>query len=179
MREAVARAITIDGVRALECSKLAAAFHEAGHCVVYALQRNHPARASIWPIWEFGQRQWIGRTYGIPKWHVDGGTPVEADLEQAQSQLAGVVAEALFDADYRLASSLDEIVISQSIARTAAIKMVSDAEELWLDTVVEVASKLKAHELNVREIANELMKKGNIKARRLRALLQPVGRIDE
>jgi hypothetical protein len=100
MREAVARAITIDGVRALECSKLAAAFHEAGHCVVYALQRNHPARASIWPIWEFGQRQWIGRTYGIPKWHVDGGTPVEADLEQAQSQLAGVVAEALFDADY-------------------------------------------------------------------------------
>jgi hypothetical protein len=57
--------------------------------------------------------------------------------------------------------------------------MVSDAEELWLDTVVEVASKLKAHELNVREIANKLMKKGNIKARRLRALLQPVGRIDE
>jgi hypothetical protein len=179
MREAVACAIAIDGVRALECSKLAAAYHEAGHCVVHALQRNLPARASIWPIWEFGQCLWIGRTYGIPKWHVDGGTLVEADLKQAQAQLAGVVAEALFGADYRLASSLDEIVIAQSIVRTVAIKIRRDPEVVWLRTLAEVASRLKAHERLVHEIADELMRKGRIKARRLGRFLQTVGSADD
>jgi hypothetical protein len=128
---------------------------------------------------EFGRLQWIGRTIGTPKWHVDDGTPAEADLKQAQSQLAGVVAEALFDADYRLASSIDEIVISQSIVRTAAIKMRRDVEELWLNTLFEVASKLRAHQWIVREIANALMNRGSIKARHLRALLETVGSGDE
>ena len=173
------RALAIGGPRAFECPKSSAALHEAGHCLIDALNGTLPASASIWPIWEFGRLQWIGRTNGTPKWHVDDETPAAADLKQAQSQLAGVVAEALFDADYRLASSIDEIIISQSIVRTAAIKMLRDAEELWLNTLTEVACKLKAHERTVRQIANALMNRGGIKARRLRALLQAVGGGDE
>jgi hypothetical protein len=179
MQAMLAAALVIDGPRAVECPKSSAAFHEAGHCLIDALNGTLPASASIWPIREIGRLQWIGRTIGTSKWCVNDGTPAEADLKQARSQLAGVVAEALFDPDYRIGSSLDEIVISQSIARTAAIKLVSGVEELWLDTLVEVASKLKAHEWKVREIANELMKKGSIKARRLRALLKTVGGVDE
>jgi hypothetical protein len=172
-------ALSIDGPRAFECPKSSAALHEAGHCLIDALNGTPPASASIWPIRESGRVHWIGRTNGIPKWHVDGETPAEADLKQAQSQLAGVVAEVLFDADYRRASSIDEIVISQSIVRTAAIKMRRDAEELWLHTLAEVASKLRAHEWTVREIANALMNKGSMKARRLRAPLQTVVGGDE
>jgi hypothetical protein len=173
MRAAAALALVIDGPQAFECPQSTAAVHEAGHCVMDALNGDYPARASIWPIVELGRTQWIGRTEGVPPWRVDARTPAEDDLKQAQSQLAGVVAEALFDS-YRLGSSIDEIVISQSIVRTAAIKMLLDTEGLWLETLDEVVSKLKPHEGIVRNLANELMHKGSIKARRLRALLLPI-----
>jgi hypothetical protein len=171
-REAMMRAVATDGMRALECTKRAAAFHEAGHCLIAIFDGTPPVRASIWPIQQYGQTQWIGRTYGTPKLRVTDKTPAEADLRQARSQLAGVAAEAVFDADYRLASSLDEIVISQGIVRTAALKTLRDPETLWLQTFFEVVKQLKAHDWLVREIAGELLHKGTIKGRRLTRLLQ-------
>lgn len=175
MSEAMERAVAIDGARALECSKRAAAYHESGHCVVYALDGILPARAIIWSIRELGRRQWIGRTDGIPKWRVDDRTPAEADLKHARSQLAGVVAEALFDADYRLASSVDEIVTAQTIVRFAAAKLLCDAETLWWRTLASVAHRLHGHAHIVNEIAGELMRKESLKSRRLARLLQMVG----
>jgi hypothetical protein len=179
LREAVERAFALDGMRAFECTKRAAAFHEAGHCVIQALDRNPPMRVGIWPIRKFGMSHWIGRADGTSRWRVDHKTTVEADLKQARSQLAGVVAEALFDADYRLASSIDEIVISQVIVRSAATKTHRHAERLWWKTLLDVMCRLKAHERPVLQIADELMHKGNIKARQLAHLLQTVvGAVD-
>ena len=102
MYEKLVMALTIDGARAFDCPKTSAAFHESGHCVISALQGHTPSKASIWSVIEFGRPQWIGRTDGIPKWTVNDSTPPENDLKQAQSQLAGVVSEALFDPNYRL-----------------------------------------------------------------------------
>jgi hypothetical protein len=40
-----ATALATDGPRALECPKSSAAFHEAGHCVIYAFEGMLPTRA--------------------------------------------------------------------------------------------------------------------------------------
>jgi len=80
MYEKLAMALAIDGVRAFDCPKTSAAFHESGHCVIGALQGHTPSKASIWSVIEFGRPQWIGRTDGIPKRTVNDSTPPENDL---------------------------------------------------------------------------------------------------
>ena len=167
-------AFAIDGRRAFECPKTSAAFHEAGHCVVGAVQGEHPSKATIWPI-KHGRVQWVGRTYGLPKWRVDGTTLAEDDLCHAESELAGVVSEWLFDPDFRLASSIDEIARAQGIVLTAATKLRRDVHQLWLETLVSVATILGANELVVRAIANELMHRELVNTRRLAHLLRSTG----
>jgi hypothetical protein len=167
-------AFAIGGPRAFECPKTSAAFHEAGHCVVGAVQGERPSKATIWPISEHGREQWIGRTYGLPKWRVDGTTLAEDDLCHARSELAGVVSELLFDPDFRLASSVDEIVRAQGIALTAATKLRRNVPQFWLETLVSVATILRANERVVRDIATELMNRRSVKAIRLAYLLQSI-----
>jgi hypothetical protein len=167
-------ALSIVGPRAFQYPKTSAAFHEAGHCVVGALQGSIPSKATIWPIVELGHQQWIGRTYGLPNWRVDKNTSADADLEHARSQLAGVVSEMLFDPDYRSGSSLNEVVTAQGIVRTAAAKLVRDPEQLWLETLLVTGRQLEANELAVRQIANVLMRLGSIMAR----LLQAASKVD-
>jgi hypothetical protein len=167
-------AFAMDGPRAFECPKTSAAFHEAGHCVVGAVQGERPSKATIWPIIEHGREQWIGRTYGISRWRVDDRTLAEADLQHAQSELAGVVSEMLFDPDFRLASSIDEIVRAQGIVLTAATKLRRDVRHLWLETFVSVATILRANERVVRDIATELMNRRSVKASRLAYLLRSI-----
>jgi hypothetical protein len=166
-------AFAIDGPRAFDCPKTSIAFHEAAHCVVGALQGNHPSKASIWPIIELG-RVWIGCTYGLPKWRVDSTTLAEDDLYRAESELAGVVSEWLFDPDFRLASSIDEIARAQGIVLTAATKLRRDVQQLWLETFVSVATILRANERVVRDIATELMNQRSVKASRLTYLLRSI-----
>ena len=168
-------AFAVGGPRAFDCPKTSAAFHEAGHCVIGALEGDRPSKASIWPIVELGRVQWIGRTYGFPKWRVDGTTQAEDDLRHAEFQLAGVVSEWLFDPDYRLASPIDEIARAQGIVLTAATKLRHDVQQLWLETFVSVATILKSKEPIVRGIATELMHRGSVKANRLAALLRSTG----
>jgi hypothetical protein len=156
-------------------AKTSAAFHEAGHCVVGALQRKHPSKASIWPIFELGRVQWIGRTYGLPKWRVDDRTLAEADLQHAQSELAGVVSEWLFDPDFRVASSIDELVRAQGIVLTEATKLRRHVQQLWLETFVSVETILRANERVVRDIAAELMTQGNVTKRGLAYFLRSIG----
>jgi hypothetical protein len=172
MLEITAMALAAEGLRAFDSPKSSAALHEAGHCVIDALDGDIPQRASIWRIVEFGRPQWIGRTEGAPRWRVDETTDAAADLKQARSQLAGVIAEILFDSDYRLGSSIDEILTSQSIAATAAVKLHCDPMELWWATCVEVQSRLTTNACAVHAIARVLSLKGNISARSLSRLLQ-------
>jgi hypothetical protein len=179
MRYLVGRALTHDGLRAFECPKSSAAVHEAGHCVIGALNGVIPSRATIWPVQEFGRPQWVGKTYGLPPLWVDDKTDAQADITHARSQLAGVVAESVFDPDYRVGSSTDEIAIATGILRTAATKMRCDPLQLLFETVAGIELDLKEHGGIVREIADELMRKGGVGGRRLQFLLQPIRVIGE
>ena len=136
------------------------------------LQGTTPSRASIWPIKELGRTQWIGRTYGLPKWSVNETTSPEADLQHAHSQLAGVASEALFDSDYRAGSSIDEIIIAQGIVLAAAAKLLRDERQLWLETLAFVACQLNANAAIVRRIAEILQCRGSISGRSLQRILR-------
>jgi hypothetical protein len=177
-RETLLLVLAKNGPRSLECPKTSAAFHEAGHCVVVAVQGSIPSKATIWPVVELGRSQWVGRTYGLPSWRVDANTNPQADLRHARSQLAGVVSEALFDRDYRQGSSLDEIVTAQGIVLSAATKLCRDPERLLLETFFEVAWQLKTNELVVRQLFDALIQRGSIKTRQLQQLLQALRKID-
>jgi hypothetical protein len=174
MRFLTERALAIGGLWAFECPKSSAAFHEAAHCVIGALDGAVPSRASIWPVLELGRLQWIGKTYGLPQLRVDGATDAKVDLRRARSVLAGVVAEVVFDPEYRPASSLDELVTGIAVIRVAAVKMRRDPMQLFIKTVADIELALKEHIEIVREIATQLLGKGSIKTRRLEFLLQPL-----
>jgi hypothetical protein len=133
-----------------------------------------PTRAAIWPIKRLGRTQWVGKTYGTPPWQVDDKTTVEADLSHARCLMAGVIAESLFDPDYRLGSSLDEWAIASGILQSAAVKSGRTIEYLWSTTLGEVASRLKRHEQQVFAISAELMSKHAIQGHRLSSLLAPI-----
>src|SRR5262245_27238872 len=45
-----------------ESPKTSAAWHEAGHCVIGAVDGNLPTKVSIWCVQKSGQSHWIGRT---------------------------------------------------------------------------------------------------------------------
>jgi hypothetical protein len=164
----------LGGLGAFDCPKPSAVVHEAGHCVMYASEGLMPTRAAIWPITRLGRTQWVGKTYGTPPWQVDDRTTAEADLSQARCLMAGVVAESLFDPDYRLGSSLDEWAIGSGIVQTAASKMNRQPEQLLASVLDDVACRLKLYEKQVFEIANELMQKHVIRGGHLRSLLAPI-----
>jgi hypothetical protein len=174
MRFLIERSLAIGGPRAFECPKSSAAFHEAGHCVIGALDGVVPSSANIWPVLELGRLQWIGKTYGLPQLRVDEKTDAEVDLRHARSSLAGVVAEIVFDPEYRLGSSLDELATATVVIRAAAMKLGRNPMQLFFETVAGTELALKGQVAIVREIATQLISKGSIKARRLQFLLQPI-----
>jgi hypothetical protein len=64
MRHLAERALASQGLRAFECPKSSAGLHEAGHCVIGAVDGVVPSRTAIWSIRKLGRLQWIGMTYG-------------------------------------------------------------------------------------------------------------------
>jgi hypothetical protein len=174
MSAIMAHVFVTDGPRAFDCPKSSATVHEAGHCVIHALNGGMPTRAAIWPEIIDGRTQWLGNTEGIGPWRVDEKTDVQADLRVAESKMAGVAAEYLFDLDFRPGSSIDEIAIARSIVEGVAFKMGRDPALVLAETWITVISRLKMHERIVREIASRLRRKRSIDARDLKLLLAPI-----
>ena len=166
------RAFELFGPRAFECPKSAAAAHEAGHCVFDALEGAIPLNATIWPIKVAGQTRWIGRTTCNLPFRSNAETSPQADLKFAKDQLAGVIAEALFDPQhYRIGSSLNEIAAAQLAINNAAIKSSRDPQALWFAVVAELSATLRANRRIAREIADVLMHKHVIRGSRLKKAL--------
>jgi hypothetical protein len=167
-----AAAVERDGPAALVCTERSTALHEAGHCVICALDGTLPTSARIWPILHDGGIEWLGRTEGIPGGRVDEHSPVAADVVIARSLLAGVVAEQTFDPDARSGSSTGEIASAIGVVKVIAHKTGRSPIEMWLEIERGIATSLRTHDKIVRRIANELMCKGSIEARRLQTLLK-------
>jgi hypothetical protein len=177
MAQLCAGVLETDGPRAFECPKSAAAFHEAGHCIISAHDGVPPSHATIWPIVVAGQSRWIGRTYFNVKYSTDAKTSPEEDQKFAEAQLAGVVAEWVFDL-YRAGSSLDEILSAQVAIMNASIKSGRQPEVLYRDVIDEIAATLKANKRIAREIADVLMSKHVIGGSRLKQALAQVRRVE-
>jgi hypothetical protein len=162
------------GERAFDYTKRSAAFHEAGHAVIFALDGMPPTSARIWPIIEEGRPQWFGHINAPCGGRVDSETPPPDDIKYVRSLLAGVISEQLFDPDYRFGSSIEEIATARAVIEVTAWKRRRNRAELWSETKAEIARRLKANEKTVRKIADELMRKGRINSRRLTYLLGPI-----
>jgi hypothetical protein len=167
------------GERAFEYTKRSAAFHEAGHAVIFALEGITPTSARIWSITEEGRPQWFGHIDAPSAGRVDSTTPPKDDIEYVRSQLAGVVSERLFDPDYRLGSSINEIATARAVIEVTAWKLQRDWKELWSETKAEVAKRLKTNEKVVCKIADELMRRGTINSHRIAYLLRDVRSVSD
>jgi hypothetical protein len=169
------RALAAEGPRAFEATPSAAAHHEAGHCVEYGLAGLRPTRARIWAKVVGNQTFWEGRTEcRDPSWSDHTTTPAN-DLSIARSQIAGALAELIFDrANFRAGSSIDEITIALALVSNAAHKLGCSFKPLWLDMLAALGADLKTHEAVVREIADVLMRCGSIAGSRLQRALAGV-----
>jgi hypothetical protein len=158
-------------------SKLSTALHEAGAAVILALFGIIPTSVGIRPITDEGRQQWLGYVDAPSTDGVDNETPARNDIKHAQTVLAGVVSERLFDPDFRLGVSADEIGGARAVIEIAARKLRRDCKELWSESIAEVEESLRANEKIVRWIAYELMRKRMIESRRLAHLLNAVRRV--
>jgi hypothetical protein len=122
-----------------------------------------------------GRTCWVGRTYCNVDYRVGPETSPSADLKFARIQLAGVLAEQLFDREhYRSGSSLDEIATAQAALGAAAAKSGRKPEALWLDMVAGLGATLEANQQTAEEIADVLMSKHVITGSRLKQALGQV-----
>jgi hypothetical protein len=126
-------AVERDGPAALVCTKRSTALHEAGHCVIGALDGTLPTSARIWPIQDDGGIEWLGRTEGIPGGRVDEHSPVAADIVIVRSLLAGVIAEKIFDPDARSGSSTNEIASAIGVAKLIGHKTSRRPDEVFAE----------------------------------------------
>jgi hypothetical protein len=128
----------------------------------------------IRPVCESGRTHWEGWTEAAQP-SVTPDTRFEDDREVAVMQIAGWMAERIFDAaNFRAGSSIDEVITAGRIARMIAVKTKREPTEVWAEILLNTEMRLRAHEPIVRAIADELRRKRRINARRLRVHLRPV-----
>jgi hypothetical protein len=171
-----AAAVERDGPAALVCTRRSTALHEAGHCVICALDGTLPTSTRIWPIRHDGGIEWLGRTEGIPGGRVDEQSSAAADVIIARSLLAGVVAEKMFDPDARSGSSTHEIASALGVNKMIAVKTNRQPVAVWEVILGDIFDGLHAHQDVVFAIAEELMRRHCISKSRLKRLLRPIRR---
>jgi hypothetical protein len=153
---------------AFACPKSSAAIHEAGHVVVYAVMRKGVKRARIR---EVVPGNWIGMTDCRSRKPARTETPRQC-LDLARSLYAGVMAEHLFDRDFREGSSLDEVIASQIVgAHAANLAGMPDQATYWQQNVHEaVAADLIRNKDAVRAVAERLYARNKVESPELERL---------
>lgn len=175
------------GRRCFESTRRAAAFHEAGHALVYTITAD---RARWWPpyrvqIWRAAMPEdlsdltmWLGETQVSPK-----APPIRVQPDDAPGMLiyalragAGAVSEMLFDGtDYRLASSADELLVVGGCARhLAALHWQCEPEEAMALLFGGIANMLRANADTVNTLARVLERQRKVQGRELASLLRYV-----
>ncbi len=130
IRDMQMQAFKAQGLAAFECSKRAAAIHEAGHAVVETAlgevvtvcrieRKDVIERGSVKEVWLGYTR--LERTEEIL---FDSSSPADMIIIQAVRKHAGLAAETAFDPDARLGSSLDELAMCQMFCNLAGNKIV-------------------------------------------------------
>lgn len=175
------------GHRAFESTRRCAAIHEAGHCVVNAItaDRDHggqwwpPASTRIWREPVKGLCCWLGETRPAkkaPPYRVDARTDPLAYLTATLQTLGGVVSEMMFDdGDYRLGSSVDELIVAGGCCRALeAVGVFPTAERAMAALLGMAGQMLKTNAHVVQSIAATLERQRRIEGPELAALLRDV-----
>jgi hypothetical protein len=181
-------AFTRQGAKAFECPIESAANHEAGHCILYRLlgysvfkcfieEHERPSET----IAHFGNSPvWLGFSEANSgKWEVTPATDPLDDLDEAATQVAGVVAEMFFDKEYHQGSSLDEWALFKGICSQAAWKLGASHEEVSMNMLKRVGLLLRIHTEAHQKLANALIEDHNLSSERLADILSavdPLGR---
>lgn len=108
LKSVAAAAYKEHGLAAFECSKRAAAAHEAGHRIAYATFGEPVLKVVIRACGNNGALSWIGMTHAACAWATSPDTDPNDDFVHAILTIAGLAAEDLFDPPRRVGSSLDE-----------------------------------------------------------------------
>ena len=168
-------AVIRQGPAAFDCPKTTACVHEAGHCIVYAIQGIVPERVSIKCRRRQGREYWGGVTMGPPDPPIDKHSDVRGDYEIASLKCAGFIAEMIFgDEEFRMASSLDEMLLVKLIATTIAGKNGDDLGYICPEIFARTMMRLQNHASVLLDIADELRRYERLLMRRLAVWLQPV-----
>jgi hypothetical protein len=168
------------GIKAFEDPKSAAVVHEAGHAVLCAYSGLEMRFLKVWQCKKGIQRgHWVGKFQPVEdcSWSTGPDTPPGEDLKNACTQIAGWMAEVLFDHDnLRPGSSLDEVIKARLLSSNFSHKTGADPKQvlMWICSIT--CSILKKNESVVREIASILDRDGVIRREALSAILANVER---
>lgn len=152
-------------------TRRAAAAHEAGHAVVYVCEGIAVRSVRVWR----SQGVWLGETREATPWRLVPDMGAAAYLRRARGHLAGWCGEAAAGCDV-VGSSMDEIVISQALAQSAAALLGADPRELWLAKVLNTTMGLLDQQAGPhRRLIGALLRQRRLTGPRLAALLRGVG----
>ena len=169
------RAYALQGPRAFENTERATAVHEAGHAVVVTACGGLVHRVRIKRKRVGEQTTWVGRTYHNVVQNTGPASAVRDDLDVARNLVAGFLAEAMFDSgDFRLGSSLNEIVFFQCVVENIAFRTRTPFEEIAPQAIAQVSGILHQHRDLVELLAAELTRRGTLRGPALSQLLRGV-----
>jgi hypothetical protein len=173
----IKRVLAEHGLAAFENPKWATCLHEGGHAITTPWLGKSVTKVTIT---ECASKNWIGWTHcADDAWHVnfdDKESAAQTLIAIARNLYAGIAAEGLFAGDDRReGSSIDEVVISQLAAQTAAVTCEVDGETLWRRAVhIPVCRHLQRNAHVVRRIAGHLLEHHEIEGSALQLALSEV-----
>jgi hypothetical protein len=172
-RDRARAAYAEQGMRAFENTKRATAVHEAGHVVIAIMSGRTVERVWIKRRRVGDAKFWIGRTLDGVSHGTTPDSPVEADVATARSQIAGVLAELMFDRDdFRRGSSLDEMVAFKMIVVNISNKTGAEFEDVAMGIIAGVRADLERHRHEVEAIAAALMARCELKTGALTTVIK-------
>jgi hypothetical protein len=147
------------GLHAFEATERTAAYHEAGHAVLYALAGIPVQQVWIKGVKINGSLTWVGECVAEIFWQVSRDSAVAQDLLFARILLAGWLSEYLFVVeDLRAGSSIDEVLLASTICATAAHKAGCAHDDMFYEVVDGAIKALRVYERHVRRIAGALIR---------------------
>lgn len=180
IEELASNAIKMQGDAAFEYPRRDAAIHEAGHAIWHTANGVRVTRCKIWRETFNGKRVWLGITNfaGEHPAVTPTSTP-DDDLDYARNLIAGITSEMAFlGKDFRFGSSLDEVALFRMCVSNAFLKKGGgtgmQAMALAATQQAIVGETLLLNRPRVLAVADALIKHGNLKGRRLDALLEGV-----
>ena len=178
MRTGADRALAADGAGAFGMPRIAAAAHEAGHCIVGTSLDFAITNVRLIELFP-GADLWGGITHHAQDNKADTPLMDAADaLRHARMIYAGVGGEMFLHQEFQHAgSSLDEIVMSQYVTAVFVADEHEDPEPRWQrDVHNDVVARIYRNRVVFQKIAELLYQKGRLAGPRLRKLLNGVAR---